>query len=315
MAKSTTTSNTVKAVKPSTTSKSSSHTNTKKMTKPDRARPKDLSNEISAEASQDATMLDVTGDDENNPKQSSSPTSKPKDPPQHQNSQINQHQDDTSQTSHKFDDTNKMTNKNTSTTTPNNRFQILDPNVRVFTPATNTNETGKNTRHADNNNKDQSSKQVIKRTHDGLYSLKLPTNDNKNAAAEMQRALTEWFREMKEVDSSIVIYDWKNDTKTRAITKTTEITAKVAPMKHFFYQILPRSTKGFMWCSVHIGHDGLASELDEGMEWWYEEKKGGFYKRALQYKDSIQIAWLLYSHEKVDRDLLTEKLIQEYKKM
>ena len=63
-----------------------------------------------------------------------------------------------------------------------------------------------------------------------------------------------------------------------------------------------------MWCSVHLGHDGPASELDEGMDWWYKEKKAGIYKRASQYKDSVQVAWLLYSHEKVDRKFLIEKL-------
>lgn len=64
-------------------------------------------------------------------------------------------------------------------------------------------------------------------------------------------------------------------------------------MRHFFYQIRPRSTKGHMWCSVHIGHDGPSSKLDDGMDWWYKEKKGGIYKHALQYKDSVQVAWLL----------------------
>lgn len=131
----------------------------------------------------------------------------------------------------------------------------------------------------------------------------------------MQRVLVEWFKELKEVDSSVIIYDWKKDSKARTITKTTEITTKVAPMRHFFYQIRPRSTRGHMWYNVHIGHDGPASELDDGMDWWYKEKKGGIYKHALQYKDSVQVSWLLYSHEKVHRQLLLEKLYEKYKEM
>ena len=279
---------------------------------------KNLSQEISAEATKDVEMMDVTEDTENHQNQSNTSANHTatglKDPAQDSQTNPDSQADDTSQLSQKSDETDRMTNKDTTTTTSNNRVHALDPNAHAFTPASQT-ETNQTSVMMDKNNKDKSSNQIIKRINEGIYSLKLPTNDNKNAAAEMQRALIEWYKELKEVGPSIVIYDWKNDTKTRAITKTTEITAKVAPMKHFFFQIRPRSTKGFMWCSVHLGCDGPESELDEGMEWWYKEKKGGFYKRALQYKDSIQIAWLLYSHEKVNRDLLTEKLVEKYKQM
>ena len=296
---------TSRVIKQTNAVKTTTTKTTQKKTKPDKTK-KNLSKEMSAEASKDVEMIDVSENTENNKNTSNTSTKTTatnlKDPQSHSN----HHNDDNSQMSTNSDETNKATNMDTTTTSPNNPFQLLDPNARAFTPASQI-ETGKDTELMDQSNKNGSSK-IIKRNYEGLYSLKLPTHDNKNAADEMKRALQEWFKELKEVDTSVVIYNWKNDTKSRAITKTTDITNKVAPMKHFFHTIRPRSSKGFMWCSVHLGHDGPASELDEGMEWWYKEKKGGIYKKALQYKDSVQVAWLLYSHEKVDRDLLTEKL-------
>ena len=106
----------------------------------------------------------------------------------------------------------------------------------------------------------------------------------------MQRVLTEWFQTFKDVNNSVVIYDWKNDTKERAITKSTEITSKVASMKQYFFQVRPRSKAGTIWTQVHIDHERTPKEIDESMDWWYQENKNGFYRKPLQYKDAVQVA-------------------------
>ena len=265
------------------------------------------------------TDIDVEMEDKtDNPKDdnpSSGRNSPPgmKDPPQEIEIDMDKNQDDVTTTSNKSDKTATADNRDSSqpkTTSTNNQFYALDPNATVFNP--NNSDINNNKSHdAPSNESDQNlKKKIIKRKNNGLYSLKLPVNDNDNAAAEMQRSITEWFKEMREVDPSFIIYDWKNDDMSRAISKSTEITTKVAAMRHFFSGVRPRSKAGFIWMNIHIGHDGPPSELDEGMDWWYKDKKAGLYKKALQYKDSIQVCWLLYSHDKVDRDNLLEKLVK-----
>ena len=265
------------ASKALTTNKASTRSLHKRVAHPDKGKQKNLNQEMTTEASKDVEMMDMTADSENNQNSTKTPgkntNTGQKDPPNEIQTQQDTTTDDSSHMSTKSDDTDKMTNKDTSTTSSNNPFQPLDPNARAFTPASQAKETRKDTELMDRNKKKDTQQKIIKRNFNSLYSLKLSVTDNKNAAEEMQRVLVEWYKELKEVDSSVIIYDWKNDTKTRAISKSTEITNKVAPMRHFFYQIRPRSTRGHVWCSVHIGHGGPASELGDGMDWWYKEKK------------------------------------------
>ena len=124
--------------KPPTT-KTPARTSQRKQTKQDKPKPKNLGMEISAEATKDVTMVDMTGNEENvqNTLNISSQNQLP------ETHQTNNQQDDTSQTSTKSDDTNKMTNTNTSTTSPNNPFQALDPNARTFTPNSQSDKTKK----------------------------------------------------------------------------------------------------------------------------------------------------------------------------
>ena len=234
-----------------------------------------------------------------------------KDPPQDIDVDMDKENDDATTTSNKSDDTAKADKRDSSqpkTTSTNNTFYALDPNATAFNP-NNNNPTNDASQNANSNETNQThKKKIIKRKNNGLYTLKLPVNDNDNAAREMQRSIMEWFKEMREVDPSITIYDWKNDDMSRVISKTTEITSKVAAMRHLISGVRPRSQAGLIWMNIHIGHDGPPSELDEDMDWWYKDKKAGLYKKAPQYKDSIQVCWLLYSHDKADRDNLLAKL-------
>ena len=193
-------------------------------------------------------------------------------------------------------------NDTTKSTTSNNQFYALDGNA----------QNNKNPKNSKSNSTKSNSK-IIKRNFDGLFTLKLQVKSTNNAVREMQRVLQEWLQTIKDVDPSVVIYDWKNNTKERAISKSTEITTKVAAMKQYFFQVRPRSKAGTIWAQVHIGHDTTLKEIDESMEWWYQENKTGLYKKPLQHKDAVQVAWLLYSHEKVDRDNLLENLSKKCK--
>ena len=177
---------TSRVIKQTNAVKTTTTKTTQKKTKPDKTK-KNLSKEMSAEASKDVEMIDVSENTENNKNTSNTSTKTTatnlKDPQSHSN----HHNDDNSQMSTNSDETNKATNMDTTTTSPNNPFQLLDPNARAFTPASQI-ETGKDTELMDQSNKNGSSK-IIKRNYEGLYSLKLPTHDYKNAADEMKRAL------------------------------------------------------------------------------------------------------------------------------
>ena len=297
--------------------KSTTRSERKKPSKLTKESPTNLNSAMSAEANvakspstnTKDTLRPVTPED-GTPSGRKSPPGV-KDPPQVEDVDMDQNNDNASMTSNKSDATATADNRDLSqpqTTSRNNPYFALDPNAAAFNPNNNASANNGQQDSAPTETTRTNNKKVIMRNNDGLYTLKLSVKNNDNAAAEMKRSITEWFKEMKEVDPSFIIYDWKNNDMSRAISKSTEITSKVAAMRHFFSGVRPRSKAGPIWMNIHIGHDEFPSELDEGVDWWYKDNKARLYKKALQYKDSIQVSWLLYSHEKVDRDGLLERL-------
>ena len=148
----------------------------------------------------------------------------------------------------------------------------------------------------------------IKRNNKIIYSLKLRCPKTKDPMKTMQDKLRKWFKEMNKCSPSFIVYKWKDETFSKAITCLDSISSNIYEMKHYFNRISPVVEEGDMWCSIHAGHDEEAEDIRENTAWWFKHKRSGMYKKNLQFHKTATPNWLLWSHERIDTKALLSEI-------
>ena len=128
----------------------------------------------------------------------------------------------------------------------------------------------------------------IQSNHRIIYSLKLFVNKLQNPMKTMQSVLREWFKEMRKCSPSFVVYKWKEETFSQAITCTETITANVYQMKQYFSGIRPKVDGRHMWATIHAGHDEVYEAIKDNTSWWLAKTDSGLYKKNLQFHDTVK---------------------------
>ena len=147
----------------------------------------------------------------------------------------------------------------------------------------------------------------IKRNHRLIYSLKLAVQKNSDPMKTMQHILRDWFKRVREHSPSFVVYKWKDETYSQAITCADSINANVFHMKQYFSGVRPKEENGFIWSTIHAGHNKVYDSIKKNNSWWLSKTDSGMFKKNLQFHDTERPIWLLWSHEQLDNEALKEK--------
>ena len=113
---------------------------------------------------------------------------------------------------------------------------------------------------------------------------------------------------MRKCAPSFVVYKWKDNTFSQAITCANSITANVFEMKQYFFRINPTFEEKGLWSTIHAGHDEPTKAIKDNSTFWFRAKNSGMFKKNLQFHNTSKHLWLLWSHERMDTNALKEEL-------
>ena len=113
---------------------------------------------------------------------------------------------------------------------------------------------------------------------------------------------------MKDFLPNIIIYIWKTETYDREITKDSDITANLFNMRELFNGLNPIKRVKYMWSNIQQGFGEPKNELVVNTSWWFKNNNSYFFEKALQLHDTARNVWLLFSHAKINKELLVVEL-------
>jgi len=126
---------------------------------------------------------------------------------------------------------------------------------------------------------------------------------------------TEWFKQMRSVDDSIVIYDYRDKQPTRCIHKTKQVPSDISHFKHYFANANPLPKGGAVWINLWIGHTDSADNIKANMSDWDSSNGCATYIKQLQKKHTVKEFWLMWSTINTDAETLKANTLKVLKKL
>ena len=140
----------------------------------------------------------------------------------------------------------------------------------------------------------------IQRAHAVYYKVKLHSPGGKSPMKIMRTILRSWFKAMKACSPTFVVYEYRNNAKTKAIQAKQDINENIHFLKIFFSGLRLKTVAGDVWFTILAGFDENEEEFKENTDWWFRDNNSGLFKLPIQAPDTVRDIWLFLSHEKID---------------
>ncbi|MGB0423910.1 MAG: hypothetical protein ACPGED_06295, partial [Flavobacteriales bacterium] len=156
----------------------------------------------------------------------------------------------------------------------------------------------------------------VTRKNQTYFAVKLFVQQSSKPVDALIKSAKEWFKQVKEVDKTCVLYDFRDKNPTRCIHKSKQVPDNITQFKHFFANANPQPKGGFVWVNVWAGYNEETSEnIKANMNAWGLESKTLTYIKQLQVKHSVKEQWLLWSTNNINIEKLHHSTQQALKKI
>ena len=148
-----------------------------------------------------------------------------------------------------------------------------------------------------------------------IYVAGIPVKKTKKAMEEYHRAIKEFLKEIKEYDSTAILYEMYSTTPmTFAIKDWEKFPSKPSLVKQYLANCNPYAGDGQIWATFTLG----LNECEESFVWvmkncWGKNCGGFFKKKELQHTNTKQDIWFCLSHDDIDVDALCQAQKNQYK--
>ena len=148
-----------------------------------------------------------------------------------------------------------------------------------------------------------------------IYVAGIQVHKTKKAMDEYHRAIKEFLKEIKEYDSTAILYEmYSSNPTTFAIKDWEKFPSKPSLVKTYLANCNPYAGEGQIWATFTLG----LNECEESFIWimkncWGKNTGGFFKKKELQHTDTKQEIWFCLSHEDIDVDSLCEAQKNQFK--
>jgi len=173
-----------------------------------------------------------------------------------------------------------------------------------------------------NKNKKKTKKVQPKLSHNKInrplntyLSVKLSVQASNKPVQALIQTATNWFKQMRKVDDSIVLYDYRDKTPTRSIHKPKLVPNDISAFKHFFANANPLPKGGAVWINAWIGHTDSADNIKANMSEWDITNNSATYIKQLQRKHTVKEHWLMWSTINTDAETLKANTMKILKKL
>lgn len=106
----------------------------------------------------------------------------------------------------------------------------------------------------------------ISRPHKTFFCAKIKVKSSSNSMEELQKKTKQWFDYLRQVDSTTIVYPFKEETPSSALFPSENIPDSLVPFRNYFHQANSRSREGHVWLNMYIGHtetvDDILREMD-----------------------------------------------------
>ena len=99
----------------------------------------------------------------------------------------------------------------------------------------------------------------MKRPEHTFFCAKISVKASPNPMEELLRQTKLWFDELRSIDSTAIIYAYKDKKPASALFSASDIPDSIGPYRNCFNNASLRSTAGHVWLNMYIGHT-LANE-------------------------------------------------------
>ena len=127
----------------------------------------------------------------------------------------------------------------------------------------------------------------------------------------LNEMLNNLWDKIKELDSSLVVYPWKDGSTDPSIRSFESVSkTSLSDIRVYFHRAAPRETGGFNYFSAYLGHDVAFKKIKEDMEHWLfrTDVQAGWWYRPLQCEETLKLGWLFGSVREMDADILAAEI-------
>ena len=148
-----------------------------------------------------------------------------------------------------------------------------------------------------------------------IYVAGIPVHKTKKAMDEYHRAIKDFLKEIKEYDSTAILYEmYSANPTTFAIKDWEKFPSKPSLVKTYLANCNPYAGEGQIWATFALG----LNECEESFIWvmkncWGKNTGGFFKKKELQHTDTKQEIWFCLSHDDIDVENLCQAQKNQFK--
>ena len=94
----------------------------------------------------------------------------------------------------------------------------------------------------------------MKRDQRTFFCAKISVKASNNPMEELLRQTKAWFDEFRSIDSTAIIYAYKDKKTSSALSSASDILDSLTPFRNYFNNASLRNTAGHVWLNMYIGH-------------------------------------------------------------
>ena len=94
----------------------------------------------------------------------------------------------------------------------------------------------------------------MKRDQRTFFCAKISVKASNNPMEELLRQTKAWFDEFRSIDSTAIIYAYKDKKTSSALSSASDIPDSLTPFRNYFNNASLRNTAGHVWLNMYIVH-------------------------------------------------------------
>ena len=136
--------------------------------------------------------------------------------------------------------------------------------------------------------------------------------EQKDPLLRTRKALIEFYTQLKNIDTEAKILTWKEGKKTIMLPDNTEqFPMDAVTIASFFEGFNPRRKQVRLYFRIRIYSPKMQDRLYTELNYWAQLNGKGIQKCIIQYEESTNIGWLVYSSQYTDIEHL-QKYMRGY---
>ena len=148
----------------------------------------------------------------------------------------------------------------------------------------------------------------IARPFKTFFCAKIKVQSSANSMDELHKKTKKWYDYFRQADNTAIIYPFKDDKPTTALSSPENIPDSLAPFRNYFHQANPRSIDGHVWVNVFIGHTEPVHDILKEMGNYKNDTDTFTYAKKLQTRYVAKEYFLLWSTDFIDVSTLTQEV-------